>query len=322
MVEGCLARCFDAAIRLGLLHGKRTILLLSRPDERALPMLLKRLVEGFAATYASTHDVAAALLSHMPSAMSVNVSTEGNNYLITEGGERVAAGTRVILDGTTGRIHLTPEAAEPALIEDEPIVVTPHDVVGSRIEQSTRDEYGGLAYEDLLAAHSRFVAEIGAFTGSRDLRALSKEETIRFAELELVTHFIHIMIFERANERGLSYVDAQIDVAVADGSLDRVPGLEHKRIALERDGEDVRVVVATTVSYEHEEMTSAAFDRGEIAEIMRLLAEDGVPARLYSRQTKLSRHTQFVTTTCIEHPRRHLAAVAARLQQVEARSRE
>jgi hypothetical protein len=302
-------------------HGKRTILVLGHPDERVLPMLLKRQIEGFAAIYASTHDVAAAMLSHMPSIMSVGAAVEGNNYLIAEDGARIAAGERVILDGTTGRLFLTPAASEPALIEDEPILVTPHDLVGSKIEQKTRDEYGHLSYEELLAAHSRLVAQTVGFIGERAPASLSKEDTLRYADLELVTHFIHIMIFERAKERGLSYFEAQLDVATADGSLDRVPGLEHKRIALARDGENLLLIVGTSVSYEHESIDSSAFDEAELGEILHLLKEDGVAVRKFTKQSKLSRHTQFVSTTCLEFKPADMAAVVGRLQQVESRSR-
>ncbi len=316
-VEGRLALCADDAIRLGKRGTTSIILLLSDPDERILPMLLKRQIDGFAARYHSAHDSAAAMLCHVPAIMSVNAQVEGNNFLIGER-SKIAAGQRIILDGNSGELFEAPPSKEIVLIEDKPILVTPHDLVGYELEEETRRKYLDRSYDELLQEHARFVAQLGDARGDEIGPTLPREEAVDFARRELITHYIHLMIFEKAQEKDLSYFGAQLDVALADGSLDRVPGLEHKRIALERDGRRVTLILGTSVSYEMDTIEEMAFSNAEIEDTVRMLKEDGVEVDRYVKQSKLSRHTQYISTTCIEFDDENIGEVVKRLRQIEA----
>jgi pyruvate,orthophosphate dikinase len=316
-VGGRLALNVEDAIRLGVRRGDRTILIIKKPDERVLSVLLRRQVEGFATTYASTHDSAAAMLSHVPSVMSMKIQTEGDNYLIAPDGERIPAGKRMILDGTAGCLYVAPPFSEVALIEDKPILVTPHELISYEIEEQTRARYQDRDYGELLRAHAEHVARIKSYSGAAGARNMLEDDTIEYANLELITHFIHIMIYEKAAELGLSYADAQLDVAVEDGSLDRVPGLEHKRIALERRGDDILLVIGTEVSYEDEFIESMAYTREQLRRLQDQLTQDGIETRLFTEQKKLSRHTQFVLTTFLGFAERDLQRVVIRMRRLE-----
>ncbi len=320
-VEGRLALSVDDAIRMGVRRWKKTILLLTEPDERVLPILLKRQIDGFATTYGSTHDAAAVMLSHVPAIMSTNAITEKNNYLLCPDDSKIPAGARVIMDGKKGKIYRAPQFTN-ILMDDKPILITPHDLSGYEIEKETRREYGNKSYEELLQDHSRFVGKIESMSGTKmsSYMPADKKHALEFARLELITHFIHIMIFEQADTLDISISEVQLDVAVADGSLDRVPGLEHKNIAIERNKDNVVLIVGSEVSYEFDTIESTAYSNREITDLMALLKSKGIPATYYVQQAKLSRHTQSITTKCIEFPSHFMERAITQLQVFEAKS--
>jgi hypothetical protein len=316
VVEGHLALSVDDAIRLGMRLGKKTILLLSEPDERVLPLLLKRQIEGFAAMYASTHDAAAAMVSHVPAVMGVSGHTEGSNYLICFDGTKIQAGQRIILDGTRGHFYEASESTKVLIIEDKPILITNHDLSGYEIERETREKYRDISYEDLINLHAKFVGKIEHISGSKRVSQMPGQSAnaVKYVELELITHYVHIMINEKADALGITFREAQLDVAVADGTLDRVPGLEHKEIVLERSKGNIILILASEVFYEYETIESIAYSEEEISELMSSLKNAEIPANLYVKQTKLSRHTQSISTTCLEFPAEYLEKVVVHLQ--------
>jgi hypothetical protein len=320
-VEGRLALSVDDAIRMGVRRWKKTILLLTEPDERVLPILLKRQIDGFATTYGSTHDAAAVMLSHVPAIMSTNAKTEKNNYLLCPDDSKIPAGARVIMDGKKGKIYRAPQFSN-ILVDDKPILITPHDLSGYEIEKETRQQYGDMSYEQLLQEHSRFVGKIESMSGTKmsSYMPTDKKHALEFARLELITHFIHIMIFEQADELDISISEVQLDVAVTDGSLDRVPGLEHKNIAIERKKDNVILIVGSEVAYEFDSIESAAYSDKEISDLMALLKSEDIPASYYVQQAKLSRHTQSITTKCIEFPSHYMERTITQLQVFETNS--
>jgi hypothetical protein len=320
-VEGRLALSVDDAIRMGVRRWKKTILLLTEPDERVLPILLKRQIDGFATTYGSTHDAAAVMLSHVPSIMSTNAKTEKNNYLLCPDGSKIPAGSRVIMDGKKGKIYRAPQFTN-ILVDDKPILITPHDLSGYEIEKKARLQYGDMSYEQLLQEHSRFVGKIESMSGTKmsSYMPTDKKHALEFARLELITHFIHIMIFEQADELDISISEVQLDVAVTDGSLDRVPGLEHKNIAIERNKDNVTLIVGSEVAYEFDSIESSAYSDKEISNLMALLKSEDIPATYYVQQAKLSRHTQSITTKCIEFPSHYMERAITQLQVFETKS--
>ena len=74
------------------------------------------------------------------------------------------------------------------------------------------------------------------------------------------------------------------------------------------------------VAYEFDTIESAAYSDAEISNIMKFLKDADIPANYYVQQAKLSRHTQSITTKCIEFPSHFLERAITQLQLFETKT--
>jgi pyruvate,orthophosphate dikinase len=234
-VEGRLALSIDAAARYHR-DNEPAILVIASPDERVLHMLLGRKMAGLLATYGSTHDEAVTRLSLLPAVMSAHELTiEEGRYLKCPDGTILHEGERVVLDADGGRLLMT-EHPDP-VIEDRIVSIAPHGIDGYLLEKETRERYQGASYERLLNDHARLVEE------KKIKIDLIRKDPVMEALLELVTHFVHFMIKEEGQRLGKTEGQVRLDVACADGNLDRVPGFENLGFVFKRTSRQQEVPV-------------------------------------------------------------------------------
>jgi hypothetical protein len=264
------------------------VLLLDKPDDRALDLILGRQIDGFATTYASTHDEVAARASHLPAVMSYKGLAVREKYVYSAGlGATVKEGEVVVLDGDAGR--LITSAGKDVLIKRGVEIFSPHGLDGLQIYREVRQRFQSASYEELLQAHADNVRE-----------ASKLDDKVAEARLELETHFIHLLIFERAEKSGRPINQVYLDVATYDGNLSRVPGLERTDFVIFRESDgQVNLVFETSVEYLGEEIEAHAVpDIEDFASfINQRSAEAGLSARQVTRMKKLSAHTNWINTS-------------------------
>jgi len=235
-VEGRLALSIDAAARYHR-DNESAVLAISSPDERVLHMLLERRMAGLLATYGSTHDAAVTRLSMLPAVMEADgLTILERRYLKCPDGTILHEGEMVVLDADGGRLLKT-EQPEP-VIEDRIITIAPHGIDGYLLEKETREKYQGASYEKLLNVHAQLVDE------KKIKIDLIKKDPVMEARLELVTHFVHFMIKEEGQRLGKTEGQVRLDVACADGNLDRLPGFEKLGFILKRASRQEEVPVS------------------------------------------------------------------------------
>ena len=316
-VEGQLM--FDPREAARVKHrGKPVILFTAAPDERALTLLLKREVDGLATTYHSVHDEVAARANHLPAAMGFRNITIEDGYLVNKAtGQRIREGERVVLDGDQGLLLTSND--DHILIEHGHEIWAPYNINGERIFKRVQSIFAPLTYEQLLDKHGAFVKRSkGQNPQLDDLRGQQKK-----TRTELITHFIHLMLQEKGRQQGKSELAVNLDVAVHDGNMERVPGLEQSEITLERmSNGSLFFIFSTTV-----EFSGVPIQEHEVPNAKRLRAELAaevtsrkMQAKFATTQKKLSIHTDWVILTGLLVPAPEVQEVIAILRDKLAQS--
>lgn len=310
-VEGQLVLDSREAVRVRR-RGRAVVLFTAVPDERALNLILRREIDGFAATYHSVHDEVAARANHLPAVMGYKNVVVENGWLINKGtGQKIREGERVILDGDSGLI-LTSDN-EQILSENGYEVWAPYNINGERMFKNIRAKYANSTYDQLLEMHAKYANRSkGLVPQNNDIKMHQKK-----TRLELLTHFVHLMLHEKGGEMGKSELQVNLDVSLADGNLERVPGLEKSNITVEKkpDG-SCFIVFTTSVEYMGEEM-----EKEEVANAAELtremigeLKKRSLKSHFATTQKKLTVHTNWVVRAGIVVPAEELMEVIAILR--------
>ena len=304
-VEGVLILDPREAIRAKR-RGKSVILLTVAPDERALNMILKREIDGFAATYFSVHDEVAARASHLPAVMGLKGPTRP-----------VKEGDRVILDGDSGL--LLTSGREEILVENGHEIWAPYAIDGDRMFRAIRKKFGALDYQELLQRHAEYAGRSRTF--SPPLADQSGQE--KKTRIELVTHFIHLMVQEQGEALGKNELQVNLDVALADGTFERVPGLEKSDFNLKRAGDRLLIVTGAMDDNEAYDSSGGAITLGitDVTPIIAFLKERGLLVFRHTSKSKPSQHTQEIWEYGITFPPDRLAAVAEALAEYLEKNR-
>lgn len=278
-VEGVLILDPREAIRAKR-RGKSVILLTVAPDERALNMILKREIDGFAATYFSVHDEVAARANHLPAVMGLKGPTRP-----------VKEGDRVILDGDSGLLLIS--GREGILVENGHEIWAPYNIDGDRMFRAIRKKYGALDYQGLLEQHAKYAGRSRTFLPPLEDQNGQQKKT----RLELVTHFIHLMVQEKGQAAGKNELQVNLDVALADGTFERIPGLEKSDFSLRE--EKGRLVIVTGAMDDNEAYDSSGgplyIGLTEIEPLLAFLSGRGLSVERDITRRKPSQHTQEIT---------------------------
>ena len=130
------------------------------------------------------------------------------------------------------------------------------------------------------------------------------DDPVEKTRLELLTHFIHLFISAAGKEMGKNELEINLDVAVADGNLDRIPGLEKEDLFLcEYNAEDKRLAIITgaDVYYDfHGYLTMGFVMNGDF---YRKAKEKGLDIQSFYGDKKLSIHTASVGSFGFHFPK-------------------
>jgi phosphohistidine swiveling domain-containing protein len=298
-IEGALIFDPREAVRAKR-RGKQVILLAMAPDERALNMILKREIDGFAATYHSVHDEVAARANHLPAVMGL----KGPSRPVREG-------DRVILDGDSGLL-LTSDH-ENILVDNGHEIWAPYRIDGEKLFKAVRRRLEGLDYEALLAQHSLYVGR----SKKIDMIKGDWHNNQKKTRIELVTHFVHLMVQEKGRTLGKSELQVNLDVALADGTFERVPGLEKSDFNLKRAGDRLLIVTGAMDDNEAYDSLGGVLTIGitDVAPIVAFLQARGLAVVRHVTKSKPSQHTQEIWEYGIKFLPAILPAVAEALAE-------
>ncbi|MEA3493025.1 MAG: hypothetical protein U9R38_01415 [Candidatus Margulisiibacteriota bacterium] len=334
-----MAMCGDLAFTVSeafLLkdRGKRVIFFSTDPRDENLYKLLhgrgNRIIDGLIATYSidklGSHIVDIAMAVGIPVVASlkdyaINPLHEmfpmlqlmpfcGHRLYIGNDNYPLNSGSQIVIEGRSGKILVT-KHSEP-IVEVRTVVNLSYDVNLGGLVRSMRDCYQPFSYEDILAEHGKLVRRIGNLEENRKVvKDKGKLEQIsgELGWLQSKTHVLHIFGYEKGKNKGLSRRDIDLDVAVADGNLGRIPGLENKQIAIERIEGRVMILIASEIEYNGTYYQEGDYARKDAGRIYEAVKGRGVTVRQYIKTAKFSRHTNQRIVYGIELVRSDLEAV-------------
>jgi hypothetical protein len=303
-VMGRLALSIRAARKLKSM-GEKVVLLLDVPDDRALDLILGRQIDGLATTYASTHDEVAARASHITTVMAFKgLVIEESRIINVAEGIHIAEGSKIILDADSGSLMIA-KGRDP-LIANGVEIFTPHDIDGLKIYQQIREDYKMATYAELLLAHAEEVD-----------RSKYLSDQVEKMRLELKIHSIHLMILEKGEEQGKNRLTVNLDVAVADGNLKRLPGFEKKNFFIRPDKDEFIIVTGSEDDNEGYDSQGGPIIEGvvDVNPILVAARERGLELERFYRTWRPTGHTQFISEFGISTAGEKLEDVVQFLQE-------
>lgn len=288
---------------------ERVILLSAEPqDENVYLLTLGHNIDGIAATYGTGRG------SHIANFSQANgipmvASLTGIKFLknaVEIGGEEIRVGDFIVLDGDKGMVYTTAESE--AIVEDRTVISSSYGVNFLDLFRSIKTRYQARTYEEILAEHA---------AGTKDLKKLVMDEVSKekVVGVQARIHCLHRLAYEKGKLLKKSQREVDLDVAVADGNLNRIPGLEDKDLYLDMTGDEFFVIMGTEAEYDGLMMPEA----GLSVEDVRVLLESGKDKELNSKyfycSRKFTMHTQYISTYGIRFPKEQLEQVLEFLKE-------
>lgn len=210
--------------------GKKVILFSGKPqDEDVYWLTVGRNLDGIALTFGagkSSHITSFAQANAIPlvaSLRSIVILPEG----IKIGDRTLKVGDRVAINGNGGELYAVSEQEQEPIIEDKTVLALSYGINYVELLRSMRNRYQSYDYEELLASHAEGVKEFGRLPSN-----IPKDQIVG---LQARIHCLHLLAYEKGKKHyGDNYRGrVDLDVAVADGSFNRVQGLEDKNFLIE-----------------------------------------------------------------------------------------
>lgn len=229
-------------------------------------------------------------------------------YRVFIGDKKFEGGSHIVIDGSSGRVMVT-DHPEP-IIEDRTVSRLSYGISPSGLARSMQDLYQTYTYEEVLAEHGRFVGEINNLEGKKGV-----EKEVGW--LQTKTHILHAFAYQKGEREGLSRRQIDLDVAVADGNLNRIPGLEDKNLLLDVDkkNDEVHLVIGTMVEYEYHMIPMGELEEEDVKKLVSVAKKKGLEVEYLFTQKKLSRHTQWVLSYGLKFKRDALGEVVDFLKE-------
>jgi len=301
---GRLATSLEAVLRFKK-KGERVILFSDKPDEDVYRLVLSKKVEGVVLTFGAgktSHLVSFAEAHAIPLAVSLH-SAKIFPEKVELAENVLKVGEWLVIDGGKGEIFsVNKREKERALVKDEEVAALAQGINYVELLRSVRSRYQNYDYDDLVSLHGEKVKELNQKRGE-----ISKEEV---AEIEALIHGLHLLAYEKGKERyGENFrLKVDLDVAVADGNLNRIQGLEDKNFFIQKeDNERYSLITATEIYYDFDQYLTGGFsDTGSLVEAGK---KQGLDINQFFSRRKLTIHTQEVFCYGITFPRKQLEAV-------------
>lgn len=316
-MAGLLAITPSQALELSR-QQKRVILLATEPhDENVYLLTLGKKIDGIIATYGvgrGSHIADLAMANGIPLILGLKEvevpETKGEPHSVRIGAKWFRAGEVVVVDGQKGRL-LYSDHPEP-MVEDKQIESQTFRKNFLEMMHSVSVRYSGSSYQEILEEHAREVKDLLELEQKSGDRVSINGQKARI-------HCLHRLARKIGQNSGLSPLQVDMDVAVADGNLDRVPGLEDKKISLAREANgSYMIVLYTSVEYMDIMIEESVFPDLEktIRDLRQRFEECGLKARIINSSRKLSLHTNYVTIRGISLPPEELQEVIEILKEI------
>lgn len=311
-MHGRVAVSIEDALRIKK-NKQRVIMFCGEPrDEGVYWLTMGGNLDGLVVTFGagrSSHITDFANANGIPMVASIR------NMEIFEGGVKIGeralrVGDWVVIEGSEGKIY-TSNDPEP-IVEDVTVINLSYGIDHVSLLRSVRNRYYNYSYEEILKLHSE------DFKGlERNRSFLSKEER---AGLQARIHCLHLLAYEKGEALGKSRMAVDLDVAVADGNLSRIPGLEDRDFAIEEE-KDGRYLLITggEVSYGNFDYVIEGFT--DVDELVKIGRKQGLKIERFCDRRKLSMHTQELICYGITFPREQLTMVVEFLRNFFEKSK-
>jgi hypothetical protein len=287
-------------------RDENVILISTEPqDENIYLLALGRIVKGIIASYGigrGSHIVDFADSSGIPMISSVrDIEFKENNVRI---GEKVfSAGDEVVIDGGSGKIYVSSDA-EP-VVEDRTMVSLSYGVNYLELMRSMRIRFEAYSYEEILAEHA---------TGTREVRGLRmKADREEIAMLQARVHCLHLLAYEKGNALGKNRLKVDLDVAVANGNMNRLSGLEDREFFIVEEKEEFIIITGTEQYMDFFGYMGIGIT--DVGDIISAASEMDLGLRSYYGQRKLTIHTQSITSFGLRFPKPQLEKVIGFLKE-------
>jgi|GEM_PF-2432208 len=290
-------------------EGERVILVSTEPqDENVYLLTLGHNVDGIISSYGvgrGSHIADFAQANGIPMTTSVRRIRFKKNS-VTIGAKRFKVGATIVIDGDKGAVYSRHKGVP--IIEDRTVESLSYGVNYLELLRSIRNRYRGKSYEEVLGEHARGVDDLG----KQDTRKASKEAMVG---IQARIHCLHLLAYEKGKLSGKTKQQVDLDVAVADGNLNRIPGLEDKKFYFKDEGD--RYAVITGEEWEDEAANFEVISAGvtDVSKILEAGEEKGLEIEYYRRPFRPSQHSTEMTIIGIHFPKNSLEAVVDFLKE-------
>jgi pyruvate,orthophosphate dikinase len=289
--------------------GKRVILFSALPqNEDVYRLTVGRNLDGIGLTFGAgqgSHITSFAEANGIPviaSLRSVAILPDGIRI-----GERIfrVGDERLVINGSGGELFLAGSGGPEPIVEDKTVEILSYGINYIDFLRSVRNWYQSCDYEELLAWHAMGAEELRMLPGDtpKDL----------VVGLQAQIHCLHLLAYEKGEQRyGEGYVcRVDLDVAVADGNLNRVPGLEDKRLYIEKKEDGLLIIMGSEY---------LGYDFGlsfpKVMGIAKRMSERGLNIGIdYSRQSRMHTSLESVSSYGIEFKTEDLGKVIDHLRE-------
>lgn len=224
------------------------------------------------------------------------------NYLLK-------AGDEIVIDGSSGKIFL-PLTSDP-IEEDKTIIKLSHGINYVELLRSMRNRYQTYDYEKIIALHAKEVKE---------LEKNFPQEQI--AGIQARIHCLHLLAYEKGKLLGKDRIQVDMDVAVADGNLNRIEGLEDLGFLIKENKSKEEIYIITGMEEYYDYWGGRESGITNLSELVSLAQAEGLRVNSYVSNQKLTMHTQYLSTYGIVFPREDFGKVIDFLKEFFTRKKD
>jgi phosphoenolpyruvate synthase/pyruvate phosphate dikinase len=294
---GAMAGRLALTVEQALQFKKRkegVILLTTEPqDENVYLLTLGHNIDGIMATYGigrGSHIADFSQANGIPMVASLRgVKLQKNAMVI--GGKKIRVGDPILIEGNKGMVYLT-EESDP-IVEDKTVVSSSYGINFLEQMRSVRTRFAAKTYDEVLAEHAE---------GTKYLKELldGKQSREAIVGIQARIHCLHRLAYEKGKLLKKNEIQVDLDVAVADGNLDRIPGLEDKEFyfdkTLDKTGEEYFLIMGTELEYESDMIQDGGIPLKDVHELVEAIRGGDLKAEYYYRSRKITMHRQHLST--------------------------
>ncbi|MEE8638663.1 MAG: hypothetical protein V3T21_06475 [Candidatus Margulisiibacteriota bacterium] len=288
-MAGKLALTVEQALQFKK-QKERVILLSTEPqDENVYLLTLGHNIDGIMATYGigrGSHIADFSQANGIPMVASLRKIKLLKNAMEI-GGKKIKVGDLVVIDGEKGMVYTTKES-DP-IVEDQTMISHSYNVNFLEILRSIRIRYRTKTYEEILIEH----AEGTKYLKDLVMEKASKKTTVG---VQARIHCLHRLAYEKGKRLRKNQIAVDLDVAVADGNLDRIPGLEDKGFYFDITGDEYFIIMGTELEYDFDMVQEDGVSIDDVRGVMNAVQDKDLKIEYFYSSRKLTMHRQHVAT--------------------------